>query len=393
MINVLMGIQSGDEGKGKVIDYLADDYDIICRFSGGPNAGHSIHFNDKKYVVHLLPSGIFKDKINVIGNGCVIDPIGLKKEIEEMQEFMNLDKLFISNKAHIITPFHIEQDRIKEDSLGTNKIGSTLKGMGPVYTDKISRNGFRVGDLFNETKYKKLKGSHKSNTEFLEAIEFLKTLKIIDTSYFLNWELKNGTKILAEGAQGTMLDIDFGTYPFVTSCNTTIGSVCTGLGIPPKYINKIYGVTKAYFTRVGNGPSPTQIEGDLEEKIREIGLEYGATTGRPRHCGWLDLVSLKYACMINGITDLVITKLDILNDFDEIKVCTSYMVNGKETMEVPFDLYDAEPIYTTFQGWKSEINENLPTNLTYFIDSIESYLDTNVSHISISPDRNGIIIM
>lgn len=411
MIDVLLGAFFGDEGKGKIIDHLADNYDIVARYAGGPNAGHSVEFDGNKFVLHLIPSGVFKNKINVIGNGCVINPILLKEEIETLKDFINLDNLYISSKAHLITPYHVLMDALNEkEKTNGNKIGSTLKGIGPTYTDKIARIGLRVGDILDpdfKTRFWNLKkyynkiftskyyytepDLYKIEQDWLDAVEFLSKLKIIDTSYFLNWELKNGSKILAEGAQGTLLDIDHGSYPYVTSSNTTIGGVITGLGIPAKYINKVYGVIKAYSTRVGNGPFPTELNDETGTKLRDVGCEYGATTGRPRRCGWLDLVALKYAVMINGITDLIVTKVDILNDFEKIKYCVAYEVDGKETTELPFDLSKATPIYNEITGWMTNDLKYVPVSLNYYLMTISKIVNADVSYISTSPDRKDLI--
>lgn len=411
MIDLVLGLVFGDEAKGRMVDYLSDKHDIVVRFNGGGNSGHSIHFDGKKFILHLIPSGIFKDKINVIGNGCVLDPSDFKKELVSVKEYINIDKLYLSNKIHLITPFHILHDKFNEEKKGKNKIGSTLKGISPVYSDKISRKGIRLGDIYDDTledKFDKMMREYllyfdynefnydidvlnKDIKRWFDDVEFLKIFNIINTEYFLNDELSNGTKILAEGAQGTLLDIDFGCYPFVTSSNVNVGSVFNGLGVPSKYLDKVYGVFKAYNTRVGNGPFPTYLNDEMGSKIQTIGEEYGATTGRPRMCGWLDLPLLKYATMINGVTDLVITKVDVLNNFDEIKVCTHYKINGKITDRIPYDLYDAEPIYQSFKGWGKIENNIIPVNLRHYIDFISEYLNTQISFVSYGKDRNSLL--
>lgn len=382
MIDVLMGLQFGDEGKGKIIDFLASNYDVVARFNGGANAGHSIYFNDKKYALHLIPSGIFYGKKCIIGNGVVIDPITLKQEIEVLEaDGMDVkNNLYISSNAHIVTPNHILEDLEKEKIL---KIGTTGKGIGPCYKSKIERTGLRVCDLRN---YK------ITEKEFYEATEFLLSLQITNIEYFLNDQY---SEILAEGAQGTLLDIDHGTYPYVSSSNSTIGGVMTGLGVSHKNIRNVYGVFKAYMTRVGNGPFVTEVKGKIGEKIRDIGDEFGATTGRPRRCGWLDIPALRYACMINGVTNLVMTKADILNDFDEVKVCIGYTYFDEEYQEeFSFYRYDnkvysnkAKPIYKKFNGWNTDDNKE---PLEEYIKYIENEVGVPVTLVSIGKDRETI---
>ena len=419
-VDVLLGAVWGDEGKGKIVDVITENYDIVCRFQGGPNAGHTICFEDKKYVLHLIPSGIFNDHcINVIGNGVVIDPIELINEIELLEKD-GIDvksRLIISDKAHLILPIHKLIDKIKEDKKGQSKIGSTLKGIGPAYTQKVSRTNLRVGDLstLTEKTIRDLSVNHfmidkdlddldlvasngVQNKLFLEACKKLLQYNILDTTYYLNQALVEEKSILAEGAQGALLDIDFGTYPFVTSSNTTVGGAVSGLGIPATKIDKVIGIFKAYTTRVGSGPFPTELDNEVGQKIREIGNEFGATTGRSRRCGWLDLPLLKYSCMINGVTELHMMKADVLSDFDEIKVATGYVVDGDMTTQVPYDLNDIVSVeYITFQGWdgselkSSESILDLPTEFLLYVRFIESYLNIPINIISFGPDRTQTI--
>jgi len=418
MIDVLLGLQWGDEGKGKIVDYLAKDYDIIARFQGGPNAGHTLYVNDEKVVLHTIPSGVFHDDIiNVIGNGVVIDPITLKKELETIQSKGTnpIDKILVSDRAHIILPTHRALDKANEIAKGKDKIGSTLKGIGPTYMDKTGRNGIRVGDVHKPDftdRYNKLKAKHvkllanmnfdEDLTEyeqgFFEAIEILKSLQVIKAEYYLHKAMADGKKILAEGAQGTMLDIDFGTYPFVTSSNTISAGLCNGLGIPPTKVGKVYGITKAYCTRVGGGPFPTELHDEMGETLRKLGNEFGATTGRPRRCGWLDLVALNYSCLINGVTDLIITKTDIMDELDTIKVATSYSVNGRETKEFPFE-YNADeysPNYESHSGWAGKLSDcesvgDLPSNFISYKEFIEQYLNVSVAFVSNGVGREQLI--
>ncbi|HSZ33550.1 MAG TPA: adenylosuccinate synthase [Puia sp.] len=418
MVDVILGLQWGDEGKGKIVDYFAPRYDIIARFQGGPNAGHTLYVKDQKVVLHQIPSGIFHENtINLIGNGVVLDPVTLKRECETVKSF-GIDyrkNLYIAQRAHIILPTHRALDKASELSKGNDKIGSTLKGIGPAYMDKTGRNGLRVGDLldknftahYNQLRTKHLKlldGLHfqedvsEMENEFLEALEFLKQFKIVQGEYFINEKLSQGKTVLAEGAQGSMLDVDFGTFPFVTSSNTISAGVCTGLGVPPQQIREVIGVTKAYCTRVGGGPFPTELEDETGERLRKAGNEFGATTGRPRRCGWIDLVALRYACMINGVTKLVMTKSDVLDDFENLKICTQYRIEGKETEEIPFQMLQRpiEPVLAPFKGWKKDITtvkdfDSLPEEMKTYISYIDSYLKVNVSYISNGPGRDQLI--
>lgn len=415
-LDVVLGLQWGDEGKGKIVDVLAGRYPAVARFQGGPNAGHSLHFDGKNFVVRSIPSGIFREgSTNIIGSGVVLDPITLREECANVEK-MNInpkEKLFISKKANLILPTHRLLDAAYEAAAGKGKIGSTLKGIGPTYTDKISRHGLRVGDIlapdFKE-RFEKLKARHiqllsdlhfecdpeKDEAEWMSAIEFLKGFNLIDCEYFVNKWLEN-KPMLAEGAQGSMLDIDYGSYPFVTSSSTTVGGVCTGLGVAPSKIGHVYGIFKAYCTRVGSGPFPTELFDETGEKIRQVGHEFGAVTGRPRRCGWLDLVALKYTVMIDGVTDLIMMKSDCLDDFETIKVCTSYKVDGVETDQVPFDIAaKIKPVYTEFPGWKKDLKgirkeSGLPQEFKNYIKFMESYLGVPISIISLGPDREATI--
>jgi adenylosuccinate synthase len=415
--DVLLGLQWGDEGKGKVVDVLTPDYDMICRFQGGPNAGHTLEFNGIKHVLHTIPSGIFhKHCKNVIGNGVVIDPVILKKEIDALVK-MGVDikaQLYVSKRAHLILPTHRLLDAASEAAKGKEKIGSTLKGIGPTYMDKTGRNGLRVGDITStnfKEKYKALTEKHKQilafhNYEYnlaeleptwFEAIDALKQLTLIDSEYFVNQALQSGKKVLAEGAQGSLLDIDFGMYPFVTSSNTMTAGACTGLGVPPRAIGKVIGIFKAYCTRVGSGPFPTELDNETGETLRKIGNEFGSTTGRARRCGWLDLPALKYAIMINGVTELTMMKADVMDTFDTIKVCTHYKINGKDTEVLPFDVVDANitPVYVDMKGWKQNITsgDNMPEALLNYIHFIEKQTGVPISIVSVGPDRKQTIIM
>ncbi len=415
-VDLLLGLQWGDEGKGKIVDVLTSNYDIIARFQGGPNAGHTLVFNDKKYVLHTIPSGIFHDnKINLIGNGVVIDPVILNKEIENIKnEEVDIKKtLFISRKAHLILPTHRLLDAASEKSKGKNKIGSTLKGIGPTYMDKTGRNGFRIGDLENDNwkiKYQQLSEKHKQlikfynveldfsldelEKEFFKAIEDLRKIDFVDSEEILFKSQDEKKSILAEGAQGSLLDIDFGTYPYVTSSNTTAAGACTGLGISPNSINDVFGIFKAYTTRVGSGPFPTELFDRYGERMSKVGNEFGATTGRPRRCGWLDLVALKYACRINGVTKLMMMKTDVLSGFDKVLVCTKYNYKGELIENLPYDLSDKtlEPIYQEFSGWSEDLRnlesiDELPENLNKYIQFLENELNIPIVIVSVGPDR------
>lgn len=418
MVDVLLGLQWGDEGKGKIVDYFAKDYDLVARFQGGPNAGHTLYVNDKKVVLHQIPSGVFQqNKLNLIGNGVVLDPVTLKKECDTVASFgVDLKKnLFIAERTHLILPTHRALDKAAELSKGNQKIGSTLKGISPTYMDKTGRNGLRVGDLLDKnftTAYIKLRLKHQKlldnfsfdeditawEEEFFEALEFLRSLNIVNGEYFINKELSAGKRVLAEGAQGSMLDIDFGTFPFVTSSNTISAGVCSGLGVAPQKIRDVFGVTKAYCTRVGSGPFPTELENETGEELRKTGNEFGATTGRPRRCGWIDLVALQFACMINGVTKIVMTKADVLDAFKELEVCTSYKIDGKESKEIPFrlDRVKVEAVYKKFPGWNTATSaaksfEELPDTMKTYVDFINSYLGVKVNYISNGPGRDQII--
>ena len=414
-VDVLLGLQWGDEGKGKIVDVLTPKYDIIARFQGGPNAGHTLEFEGIKHVLNTIPSGIFHpDVINLVGNGVVIDPLIFKGELDKLAPY-NIDfkkRLFISKKAHLILPTHRLLDAASEAAKGKNKIGSTLKGIGPTYMDKTGRNGLRVGDIFSENfkeKYQALVEKHigilahyegfeydlnSLEAPWLESLETLKSLEAVDSEHFLNKALLEGKKILAEGAQGTMLDIDFGTYPFVTSSNTVTAGTCTGLGIAPTRIGKVVGIFKAYCTRVGSGPFPTELDNELGELIRKEGSEFGATTGRPRRCGWLDLVQMRYAIMINGVTELSMMKSDILSIFDKINVCTHYLVNGEKVSDFPFDVNDIEiiPFYEEIDGWNCDLTKlrdykDAPQALKNYVSYLEKQLRVPINVISVGPDR------
>jgi len=406
-VDVLLGAVWGDEGKGKVVDYITPNYDIVCRFQGGSNAGHTIKFDGETNVLHLIPSGIFNDNcVNVIGNGVVIDPIELIKEIR-MLEDKGIDvksRLIISTKAHLILPLHKVADQQIEESKGELKIGSTLKGIGPAYTTKVARNGIRVGDIFSESFEKDLKYIYselnlsRENKDFFSSCGKLKEYTILDTAYYLNKALSEGKSVLAEGAQGSLLDVDFGTYPFVTSSNTTVGGVVTGLGIPATKINKVIGIFKAYTTRVGSGPFPTELNDEIGEKIRLYGSEYGATTGRPRRCGWLDLPLLKYSCMINGITELHMMKLDVLTNFDKLRIATHYIVGDEKTDNIPYDLEKvSEIVYEEFEGFQSDLEnisnyDQLSEKCRKYINFIENYIQVPIKLVSVGPDRTQTIV-
>lgn len=419
-VDVLLGLQWGDEGKGKIVDVLTPKYNVIARFQGGPNAGHTLKFEDTKHVLHQIPSGIFhKGTLNVIGNGVVLDPITFKKEIEALKELNAFDSnsLVISKKTQLIIPTHRLLDAAYENSKGEKKIGSTLKGIGPTYEDKISRNGLRVGDIVSgdfDQRYTKLKNRHKEilanynfeydlgpmEKEFFEAVEFLKGFSLVDSEYLLNKELTEGKAILAEGAQGSLLDIDFGSYPFVTSSNTTTAAACTGLGIAPNKIGEVFGIFKAYCTRVGSGPFPTELFDETGEQMRKNGAEFGATTGRPRRCGWLDLPALKYAIMVCGATRLYMMKADVLSGFEEIKVCTHYKSAAGELHDsIPYDLGEngLTPVYKSFNGWTEDLTEmtsfdQLPKQLIDYIKFIEDEVNVPIDIVSIGPDRKQTLI-
>jgi adenylosuccinate synthase len=417
-VDVLLGLQWGDEGKGKLVDFITPNYDIVARFQGGANAGHTLIIDGKKFVLHLIPSGVFRPNcINIIGNGVVIDPISLVEEIKQLESLgvELINTLYISKRAHLILPTHRLLDKSSEVSKGKQKIGSTLKGIGPTYMDKTGRNGIRVGDIFGDVKSKLIELSQKhlslfhkemvidaeeyvrEQDKWLESINILKKYNIIDSESYINNALSEGKSVLAEGAQGTLLDVDFGSYPFVTSSNTTIAGVISGLGIAPSKINNVTGIFKAYTTRVGSGPFPTELDNEIGEKIRKVGNEFGSTTGRERRCGWLDLPLLKYSCMINGVTELNIMKIDVLSEFNEIKVCTGYLVDGEFTTNIPYDISDVIPVYKTFSGWNNIDISNitdffvLPDACQDYIKFIEKEIGIPITRISVGPDRKQTI--
>ncbi|MBO4588454.1 MAG: adenylosuccinate synthase [Bacteroidales bacterium] len=425
-VDVLLGLQWGDEGKGKVVDVLTPEYDVIARFQGGPNAGHTLEFNGIKHVLHIIPSGIFHEsKINVIGNGVLIEPRIFAQEVQALKE-KGVDatkNLYISKKAHLILPSHRMLDAANEKAKGNAKIGSTLKGIGPAYTDKIARTGIRVGDIMEfdfKEHYELLKVQHLQTAhtlkfdvdsfridnmsmdeyerEWMASLEVLKQFKFVNSEYFINKCLDEGKKVLAEGAQGSMLDIDFGSYPFVTSSSTITAGVCSGLGVAPSRIGRVMGITKAYCTRVGAGPFPTELFDETGERLCQLGHEYGATTGRSRRCGWIDIPALKYACMLNGVTDLFVTKPDVMNDFDEIKMCTHYEIEGEKTDELPyeFNAVEIKPVYVSYLGWKQELSgskkyTDLPARLQEYLYAIEKITGVNIMAVSISPDRKDVL--
>ena len=419
-VDLLLGLQWGDEGKGKIVDVLTTNYNIIARFQGGPNAGHTLVFNDTKHVLHTIPSGIFHDNAkNLVGNGVVIDPVIFKKELDKL-ELHDIDyrkSLLISKKAHLILPTHRLLDAASETAKGKAKIGSTLKGIGPTYMDKTGRNGIRVGDLEMENwkdKYRALANKHEAmidfynvkiqydldelENEFFEAIEVLKSLTFIDSEEYIYQAQKNGQSILAEGAQGSLLDIDFGTYPFVTSSNTTAAGACTGLGVAPNQIGEVFGIFKAYTTRVGSGPFPTELFDKVGETMGRVGHEFGATTGRSRRCGWLDLVALKYACQVNGVTQLMMMKADVLSGFNQLKVCTAYKYKGELIKHLPFNIEseNVSPVYSNFDCWKEDLTKmdnanQLPKVLNDYISFLESQLDIPIKIVSVGPDRKQTI--
>ena len=419
-VDVLLGLQWGDEGKGKIVDVLAPKYQVVARFQGGPNAGHTLEFDGFKHVLHQIPSGIFRQEVqNIIGNGVVLDPIIFKKEIDGLAHF-NLDlrkNLEISKKASIILPTHRLLDAAYEKAKGDAKIGSTLKGIGPTYTDKISRQGLRVGDMISpdfSAKYNALVDRHKAildvykfeydlaaaEKDFFEAVAFMKEFHLVDSEYSVNHAINAGKTILAEGAQGSLLDVDFGSYPFVTSSNTITAGACTGLGVAPKNIGEVFGIFKAYATRVGSGPFPTELEDEVGERMRVEGREFGSTTGRPRRCGWIDLPALKYAMMINGVTQLIMMKADVLNIFDEIQVCTAYeMPDGTITDQIPFEITDikVKPVYETLKGWACSLEgmrdfNELPVELADYIKFLEKHLNLPINFISTGPDREACVL-
>jgi adenylosuccinate synthase len=420
MVDVLLGLQWGDEGKGKIVDFFAPNYDVVARFQGGPNAGHTLYINGEKIVLHQIPSGIFhQNKINLIGNGVVLDPVTLKRECEAVAKFgVDVRKnLFISERTNVIVPTHRALDKASEMSKGQEKIGSTLKGIGPAYMDKTGRNALRVGDLLDKnftTAYIRLRLKHQKlldnfnftedisawEEEFFEAVEFLKTLNIVNGEYFINEQLSQGKKVLAEGAQGSMLDIDFGTFPFVTSSNTITAGVCSGLGVSPQKIRDVIGVSKAYCTRVGGGPFPTELENETGEALRKIGNEFGATTGRPRRCGWIDLVALKYACMINGVTKVVMTKADVLDSFKDLNVCTSYSINGQSSTQVPFNIAKVkiEPGLETFAGWHTDTtsmhqNNAVPNAMKTYMNFVANFIGAPIAYVCNGPNREQIVAL
>ncbi|MFZ1749704.1 MAG: adenylosuccinate synthase [Saprospiraceae bacterium] len=417
-VDVILGLQWGDEGKGKIVDYLAESYDLVCRFQGGPNAGHTIKIDGKKFVLHTIPSGIFRPDItNVIGNGVVLDPITMVKEIKVLED-ADVDfhsRLLVSRKAHLIIPTHRYLDAASEAAKGVSKIGSTLKGIGPAYMDKTGRNGIRIGDLVADdfkAKYEAIKEKHLGliklypeidfdlageEERFFETIEKIKKLRFANTEYFVNDALAQGKKILAEGAQGSMLDIDFGTYPYVTSSNTISAGVCSGLGIAPNKIRDVIGIAKAYCTRVGSGPFPTELHDETGEKLRQIGKEFGATTGRPRRCGWMDVPQLLYTVMLNGVTKVIITKLDVLDTFEKISVAESYHYDNLVTDELPYDIVNKniEPLYKEFDGWNESLDhvvqyDQLPVNAKSYMDQVETLLKTPISMVSTGPEREKL---
>lgn len=419
-IDVILGLQWGDEGKGKIVDYLAEQYDIVARFQGGPNAGHTLKFDGKKYVLHTIPSGIFRSGlINVIGNGVVLDPVVFQRELQSLRDsgFDFEDRLLLSRKAHLIIPTHRLLDAASEAAKGKAKIGSTLKGIGPTYMDKTGRNGLRLGDIlapnFRDL-YQALKTKHLELLKIYPAIEFdldaaekawfesldsLRQLTFVDSEYYINDALNKGKKVLAEGAQGSMLDVDFGTYPFVTSSNTITAGVCTGLGVSPQRIGRVIGITKAYCTRVGGGPFPSEQDNNIGERLREEGQEFGSTTGRARRCGWIDLPQLKYTILLNGVTELCMTKIDVLNIFEEIQAATHYQYDGQTTDRLPFDMCqtDVRPVLKSFKGWHSSLADvrkraDLPQAAQQFILELEKELGVPFSMISTGPEREKLLV-
>lgn len=416
-VDALLGIVFGDEGKGKVVDYFTPQYDVVARFAGGPNAGHTIIFDGKKFVLRSIPSGIFDEgKLNIIGNGCVIAPDLFMLEAKEVESagYQLTDRLHLSRRAHLILPTHRVLDRAYEAAKGKAKVGTTGKGIGPTYSDKAARIGLRVGDILNnfDAKYAALKARHEQILKdlnftdyditeeekvWMEGVEYMKKFHLVDTEHEINRYLKEGKKVLAEGAQGSLLDIDHGTYPFVSSSSTTSGGVCTGLGVAPNTIGRIFGIFKAYSTRVGAGPFPVELFDETGEEIRRIGKEFGAVTGRDRRCGWIDLVALKYAIMINGVTDLVMMKSDVLDGFDTIKVCVAYEKDGETVTEMPYDTEGWNPVYEELPGWKTPLSDlrkesEFPEAFKAYIDYLEKALETPISIVSVSPDRDATIV-
>lgn len=419
-IDVILGLQWGDEGKGKIVDYLATDYDMVARFQGGPNAGHTLKFGGNKYVLHTVPSGIFRENLNnLIGNGVVLDPVTFQRELRNLEQ-SGVDfsrRLFVSRKAHLILPTHRWLDAASEAHKGKSKIGSTLKGIGPTYMDKTGRNGLRIGDVESPNfrdQYEALKTKHMellkiyapvdfdletAEKEWFESLATLRKLPLVDSEYFVNDALSSGKKILAEGAQGSMLDIDFGTYPFVTSSNTVTAGVCTGLGVAPQRIGRVIGITKAYCTRVGSGPFPTEQDNEVGEMLRKEGMEFGATTGRPRRCGWIDIPQLRYTMLINGVTEICMTKIDVLNIFEEIAAATQYQYDGKLTEQLPFDLCrtDVAPVFKKYKGWNCSLEESrsfesLPAAARVYLEELEAMLGVPIKMISTGPEREKLII-
>ncbi|GEM67351.1 adenylosuccinate synthetase [Sphingobacterium mizutaii NBRC 14946 = DSM 11724] len=421
-VDVLLGLQWGDEGKGKIVDVFCPKYDLIARFQGGPNAGHTLEFDNKKFVLNTIPSGIFNEgTLNLIGNGVVIDPIILKRELDNLKaagfDPVGKGNLVIARKAHLILPTHQLLDAASESNMGAGKIGSTLKGIGPTYMDKTGRNGLRVGDTTLPdfmARYEKLKQKHLSmlahygeipdfsekEKAFMDAIEFLKSIPHVDSEHLVNQYLKDGKRVLAEGAQGTLLDVDFGSYPFVTSSNTTTAGACTGLGIAPNRIGQVYGIFKAYATRVGGGPFPTELDNETGEQLRQLGHEFGATTGRARRTGWIDLPALKYAIMINGVTELIMMKADVLDTFDKIYVCTHYKYQGETIDYMPYEIitHQPEPILKEIEGWNTDLTgirskDEIPAALNNYIAFLEKELNVPIKYLSVGPDRTQTIVL
>lgn len=416
-VDVLLGLQWGDEGKGKVVDVLTPQYEVVARFQGGPNAGHTLEFEGEKYILKSIPSGIFQDgKINIIGNGVVIDPALFKQEVEGLETSGHTlaDRLFISKKAHLILPTHRLLDAASEKAMGDARIGTTGRGIGPAYTDKVGRHGLRVGDLFHnfEEKYRNAVLRHKELLDhyqleydlpalekpWFEGIEKMKEFTIIDSEHFINKHLAEGGSVLAEGAQGSMLDIDFGSYPFVTSSNTICAGACSGMGVAPGRIGEVYGIFKAYCTRVGSGPFPTELLDEEGQRLRDNGNEYGSVTGRPRRCGWIDLVALRYTIMLNGVTKLVMMKSDVLDSFETIKACVAYRVNGEETEDLPYDISDGiEPVYIELPGWQTDMTkmqseDEFPEEFNNYLTFLETELGVPITIVSLGPDRAQTII-